>query len=205
MTISNAQLAQQMSDLIAGWNAFMLQHRQWLAGTITGGFNADGSASNNIAPNGGYYPLNDGVGNTYYVKCPAKQVSDVMKGDKGNAADADISFFMTGLIGPSERFMVYDSPISATYDMTKCQIYAENASAGTAIIQLQKALQATPTVWTPINTITFSAGVNKPVVSAGNITLAAGDRLGFFGPSTMDGSLSDITWSLPGTNVNPGP
>jgi hypothetical protein len=63
---TNAQLTQQINDLLAAWNTREAQFRAWLAGTPTGGPNSDGR-----------YPLSDAGGNTQLVDCPAKLASSV--------------------------------------------------------------------------------------------------------------------------------
>ncbi|WP_164114848.1 hypothetical protein [Stenotrophomonas maltophilia] len=57
---SQAQLAQQMSDLLTRFQTFTKQQKEWLAGTPSGGPEGDGR-----------YPLTDYLGTTYLVPCPA--------------------------------------------------------------------------------------------------------------------------------------
>ena len=70
---TNAQLTQQISDLLNSWNTREDQFRAWLAGTSTGGPNGDGK-----------YPLSDAAGNVELVACPALLEDRVA----GPAADA---------------------------------------------------------------------------------------------------------------------
>jgi hypothetical protein len=65
---TNAQLSQQITELLAAWNQREAQFRAWLAGTPTGGPNGDGK-----------YPLSNASGNTQLVDCPAK-LSDTVGG-----------------------------------------------------------------------------------------------------------------------------
>lgn len=64
--ITNAQLAQKISDLVNSWRTFMVQLQTWLAGTVGGGPNGDGK-----------YPLTDSLGNTYDIEAPAQLAADV--------------------------------------------------------------------------------------------------------------------------------
>ena len=58
--ITNAQLAAQISELVAYWRTRDLEFQGWLAGSATGGPYSDGR-----------YPLTDYLETTYYVKSPA--------------------------------------------------------------------------------------------------------------------------------------
>lgn len=73
---TNAQLASQITDLLARWNAREGQLRDWLGGTVTGGPNGDGK-----------YPLTNASGETYLVESPALLASTVT----GPSADAEAS------------------------------------------------------------------------------------------------------------------
>ncbi len=64
--ITNAQLAQKISDLVNSWRTYMGQQQAWLAGTVGGGPSSDGK-----------YPLTDSLGNTYNIESPAQLAADV--------------------------------------------------------------------------------------------------------------------------------
>lgn len=66
MPISNAALAQQISDLLGYWQTRDTEYAAWLAGVVNGGAYSNGT-----------YPLTDYLGNTQYIKCPAQLVEDV--------------------------------------------------------------------------------------------------------------------------------
>lgn len=74
MSFTNAQLAQQMSDLVAYWSTFAAEFANWSGGTATGGTNQDGR-----------YPLTDYTGTTRLVTSPAKLEADI-SGLTGSAA-----------------------------------------------------------------------------------------------------------------------
>lgn len=76
LTHTNAQLAQQMNDLLAAWDAREAQFRTWVGGTATGGPNNDGR-----------YLLQDAAGNSYLIESPAK-LADLVAGPAGVAAAA---------------------------------------------------------------------------------------------------------------------
>lgn len=73
---TNAQLTQQINDLLSAWNQREAQFRAWLAGTPNGGPNGDGK-----------YPLTDAAGVTQLVDSPAK-LADTVGGPAGDAAAA---------------------------------------------------------------------------------------------------------------------
>lgn len=66
MAVTNADLASQVSSLIAKWDTYTKQLRDWLAGTPTGGPYGDGR-----------YPLQNSLGQVFYVPCPAAQAASV--------------------------------------------------------------------------------------------------------------------------------
>lgn len=66
MAITNATLAQQISDLISYWDGFNQEYQEWLGGSVGGGPNLDGQ-----------YPLTDYTGNTDLVDCPAQLANGV--------------------------------------------------------------------------------------------------------------------------------
>jgi hypothetical protein len=64
--ITNATLASQITDLVNKWQTRESQMKAWLGGTTSGGDFANGT-----------YPLTDYLGNTSYVKSPARLALDV--------------------------------------------------------------------------------------------------------------------------------
>lgn len=66
MSITNTQLAQQITDLVAKWGLREDEMVNWLAGVVAGGPSADGK-----------YPLTDLLGTTKYVTCPAQLEHEV--------------------------------------------------------------------------------------------------------------------------------
>lgn len=75
---TNAQLTQQINNLLTSWNEREAQFRAWLAGTPTGGPNGDGR-----------YPLSDASGVTQLVDCPAK-LADTVGGPAGLSVNAQL-------------------------------------------------------------------------------------------------------------------
>ncbi len=67
VAVTNAQLAGQLSQLATNWNQSQDQFSNWLAGTATGGTQADG-----VTAGGGYYPLTNAAGVVRYFACPAE-------------------------------------------------------------------------------------------------------------------------------------
>lgn len=192
--LSMPQLAANMSNVLGNWNAFTLEWRNWLSGTATGGYDSDGTPTTGVAPHGGYYPLRNGLGDTFYVPSQAKVLSDTAKGDKGDPADTDVTFFVQGLIGAGELFMAFMAPVAMEFDMVNAAARALAAPAGGLVQQMKKN-------GTNINTITWSTGNVNAVITTTALTLAKGDRLTFHNAGSMDMSLSDVMYSFPGLNV----
>lgn len=184
--ITNAQLAQQLTDLMTNWNSFVDNLRVWEAGTVTGGFNSDGSASDNVAPHGGYYVLSDNVGNTYYVPCPAKMTHDLAKGDPG--ADSGMSFrFNTGItdVDPGNGNILFNNAtLSAVtqinadlLDSSGANITAyldsldDSTSANKGLIYLRQSGSSKFAVFA-LNSITTISGYRKL-----NVTFVTGSTL----------------------------
>lgn len=61
MTISNAELAQDIVDLIGLFDAREIELQGWMTGPVNGGPNGDGT-----------YPLTDRLGTTIFAKSPAQ-------------------------------------------------------------------------------------------------------------------------------------
>ena len=75
--ITNATLAQQITDLVNKWNTRELQMRVWLAGTATGGDFGNGT-----------YPLTNYLNAVSYVASPAAMASGVSGSSTAAAASA---------------------------------------------------------------------------------------------------------------------
>ena len=67
-----AGLTTAVSTLVQSDQEITYQFLDIVNGSATGGYNADGTVSNNVAPNGGYYPINDRLGVTHYLPSIAK-------------------------------------------------------------------------------------------------------------------------------------
>jgi hypothetical protein len=80
---SLTQFVAAFSSAVANWNVLLPQWRAWLVGTATGGYNENGTVSNGIPPNGGYYPLANGLGQTFYIASPQKNMSLTAEGAPG--------------------------------------------------------------------------------------------------------------------------
>jgi len=76
MPITNAALALQVSELLDLWRSREVLFRDWLSGVVGGGPFSDGT-----------YPLQNHLGETYYVLCPAALVDTV----SGPAGDSEAS------------------------------------------------------------------------------------------------------------------
>lgn len=73
-TLSNAQLAAQIAELVAHWTQWQIDYRAWVGGTADGGPEGDGR-----------YPVTDGAGTTSLLTAPAVLV-DLLEGPAGASA-----------------------------------------------------------------------------------------------------------------------
>jgi hypothetical protein len=80
MAITNAQLAQQVSELMDYWRTRDLQFAEWLSGSPTGGPYGDGR-----------YPLSDYLGVIQYLFCPAALESGVTSSASSAALSAALA------------------------------------------------------------------------------------------------------------------
>lgn len=80
MAITNAQLAQQVSELLDYWRTRDLQFAEWLSGSPTGGPYGDGR-----------YPLSDYLGVIQYLFCPAALESGVTSSGSSAALSAALA------------------------------------------------------------------------------------------------------------------
>lgn len=124
---SQAQLAQQMSELLTRFQTFTKQQKEWLAGTPSGGPEGDGR-----------YPLTDYLGTTYLVPCPAldsARVDGEVDSAKDYAAQASTSMTasQTFLTQSSlARDLANDFAQAALASRDLSQMYADQAGTHAA-------------------------------------------------------------------------
>lgn len=180
MTISNADLAQQIVDLVTKWNVREDQMVAWLGGTPTGG-----------PGNDGLYPLTNELGVTYMVACPAKMVSVTQKGDPAKVA-AVIEVFVKP--PPSVIIGGYRSPGIQTFTNTACIGYVKGAlPTNDAVFTVKKNGSV-------VGTITILAGTSYPIfnLTGGQVSLVRGDILEVVSPSTQDPTLTGPSFTFAG-------
>jgi len=123
--ITNATLAQQITDLVNKWNTRELQMRVWLAGTATGGDFGNGT-----------YPLTNYLNAVYYVASPAAMASGVGGSSTAAAASAAAALVSQNAANASA--------VNALASQTAAGTSATNAaaSASTATTQASTAIGA---------------------------------------------------------------
>lgn len=142
MAITNTALATAMSDLIAYWQDFHNEHREWLAGEVGGGPNSDGE-----------YPLTDMDGNTVLVASPAKLEALIDSLVDGG----------TGAVGAAEA--ARDAALGAQTDAETAQGLAEAAednaviAKGAAEVAQSAAESARATAIAQADIATIQAGL----------------------------------------------
>lgn len=183
MSITNAEIAAQIVELINKWNNREDQLVAWLAGSATGGPNGDG-----------LYPLTNELGVTYLVACPAKMVSVTQKGDPAKTA-AVIECFIKP--PPATVIGGYVAPGNQNFTNTSCVGYARSVSTNTAVFTMRKTSGG---VTTTVGTVTFSAGNATPVFNftGGQVTLVKGDIFEVVSPTIQDATLSGPSMTFSG-------
>jgi hypothetical protein len=156
--ITNATLAQKISDLIDSWRTYMGQLRAWLGGTVGGGPNGDGA-----------YPLTDDLGTTYMVKSPAQMAADVNNTVSGSAASATAAAASASAAAASSSA----ASTSATAAATSATVAANSASAANNY-QAQAASYRTAAINAANAASAAAASVSN---SAADASAAHADRL----------------------------
>ncbi len=90
-TASRASVAARISEYFDNDRIWKGEFRDWLGGTLTGGFTDDTGAT----PGGPYYPLTNDLGVTIYIQCPVSMLDNLSGGAvtavEGSAAAAAAS------------------------------------------------------------------------------------------------------------------
>lgn len=175
------ELAERLDTVTNNMVTFTQQLRDWMAGTPTGGPNGDGK-----------YPLSNGL-TTILLECPAKMVSDTMKGDKGENARQDISFFLPNVSAPSELRAAFLVPNDTLFDpansAARSHVDRSGAPESTYVLRKQGA---------PWGTITFAAGSQVGVVAIASPATVKGELIELLAPVSFDNTLVDVTITLAG-------
>lgn len=141
MAISNADLAQKISDLIDFWSTLTVEYKNWLGGSVGGGPNSDGK-----------YPLTDFTGNESLVESPA-QLSDDVGGFVDQAETAETNAAASATAAQSSE----DDATTEAGIATQARIDAESART-TAQNEATAALNSSVTAVTQANLATDRAG-----------------------------------------------
>jgi len=198
MSFSNAQIAQQVVDLIARWNTREDEMVNWLGGTVGGGVGADGK-----------YPLTDYYGVTDDVTCPAQLEDDVL----GAVADAETAqtaaeTAQTAAEAAEASALNYSNLADA--DRISAETHKNNAAtsasaaandAATALAQANNAAtSATNAATSETNAATSetNAGISETNAAASAAAAAASaveaatfDPLNFYLRTALDGGQLD--------------
>jgi hypothetical protein len=186
MTITLTDLATRLDKSTNDMNTFTNQFRAWSTGTATGGTGVSGTGV------GGYYPFTDNTGTTQYLPCPAYLVSVIAVGATGANASQDFALECVGPLGPSEKIGGFIAPIAMTYNPSGSYAKCGVAPTGSYTVVIKKNGSA----W---GTIVYSAGSTTGAVTIGTPTVAAGDLIEYFAPSSADATFTDFIHTLRGT------
>lgn len=138
---TNADVTQQMVDLIGKWNTYTKQLRDWLAGTATGGPYGDGR-----------YPLQDSLGKVFYVPCPAAQSASVSSNatsasayaDAANTAKTGAEAAKSGAETARDLALTYRDAAQQARDLAQlAQSQAANSEANAHVYANQASASAT--------------------------------------------------------------
>lgn len=80
LATTNPILAAAVSNAVNTLQASPAELLTWSAGTVTGGYNADGTPSDGVPPHGGYYPVTGEGGAVTYIPSRAKMIADLSLG-----------------------------------------------------------------------------------------------------------------------------
>lgn len=177
MSITNATLAADVSELVTYWRLRDQEYATWLAGTPTGGPFGDGR-----------YPLTNYLYQTIYVKCPAAlqaSVNGVVDSAQSYAADAAAAL-AAALAAQEAAADAVDTANAASASASGSASVAQAAQSAASAAQAS-ALGAVTTVTNLVNSLslgeipyknqpaTISAAWNytvRPTVNGVNVVLA---------------------------------
>lgn len=125
-TITNAQLTQQITTLIASWTTREAQFKDWVGGTATGGPNSDGRL-----------PLSDYLGTSYLISCPAALASSVSgpalaSGLSATAALASATAAAASATAADTRATAAAASVTAAQAARDLAVVAKNTAATSA-------------------------------------------------------------------------
>ena len=162
---TNAQLSQQINDLLTKWNTREDEYRAWLAGTPTGGDNFDGR-----------YPLTSPDGTSELVDCPAK-LADTVGGPAGlsEAAQVAAEAALATTVTHKDRSVTAESAALAAQSASitarnLAELYRDQAAAHAA--NLQFAMDASETAQALAEVAQAAAEASS--VTAGEFEVASG-------------------------------
>jgi hypothetical protein len=133
MSFTNAQLAQQIADLITYWSSFNEEYSDWLGGTVDGGPGSDGR-----------YPLTNWAGAESLVDSPAK-LADNVSGYVGLASASEAAAAASAAAAATSESNASTSASTATAQAALAdadRVAAETAEANAASSQTVATAQA---------------------------------------------------------------
>lgn len=137
MSFTNAQLAQQIADLISYWSSFNQEYSDWLGGAVDGGPGSDGK-----------YPLTNWAGDESLVDSPAK-LADNVSGYVGLAAASETAAAASAAAAATSESNAASSEAQATSDAAAAAASAaaaavdEGEAASSAVVSTAQANLAT--------------------------------------------------------------
>jgi hypothetical protein len=169
MSITNTQLADAVSDLIASWQTFMDEHRAWLGGVVGGGPNSDGK-----------YPLTDDLDVTVLVKAPAQLQADV-----------------TGMVSSASAYATAASAsaTAAAASATTASTQAGNAASSASAASTSASTASTQASNAASSATTASGQATAAAASATAAAASAAQAQAAAGALTDPNAHSVMTWN----------
>jgi len=194
MAISNAVLAQNMSDLIDFWSTFNEEYKTWLSGTITGGPGSDG-----------YYVLTDYTGQISLIACPAL-LADNVSGYVGQASGSATAAAASALAASNSETAAAASAVTATAQAALAdadRIAAQLAESGAVDAKVTAIAQAAAAAVSAANALASEVAALAAQVAAEAAQAAAeAANITHTGEVTGDTILTlDVTAITNKTNV----
>lgn len=174
-----AGVANQLTTLIANFNAELLARTDFWFGTATGGPSSDGM-----------YPFTLTDGTSVLNPSLAKLLSVTAKGDPGVNAATGFAFSVLGAFTPDELI-----DLIAGVPLTIVPANISGASMAAPTASTTYVVKKNGAAW---GTVTFAAGTGAVTASFSSTAVVKNDRLELYAPHTLDATHANFGISIPG-------
>lgn len=123
-TASRASVAARISEYFDNDRIWKAEYRNWLAGTLTGGYTTD----TGVTAGGPYYPLTNDLGVTVYVMCPLGMLDDLSGGAVTSVVDSASAAAASAATATTKAGEASTSATSAAASATTATTKAGEAS-----------------------------------------------------------------------------